>query len=425
MAALTGKRDYDAVKKALEAAGYQGEKVVLMGATDQPTNYPLAEVAADMLKRVGVNVDYQATDWGMVVQRRALTKPPADGGWNMFCTGFSGLDFFTPASHLPLRGNGKGAWFGWPDDPKIEALREAWFNAPDLAAQKKVGAEMQLQAFENVPYYPLGVAQLPTAFRPTSPACRRASRSSGTSAAPDGRTAPGHERGHRHLRRGGAPGRRGPAPRCAGASRPPPHSVARFADPLFVPTGARWPFRTVRGFGDGGICWFRAACRGPHPAGGDRHRYAVLGPRGGSTDAAGTRSPHRCSRPAAVPSAALSDVAAPDGHPGACRGSARRPGRDTLVAALLLVAARGAGTSVRRDGGTVPALAREVRPTLTLRDALPSRGRGASNQTGPAPGTWLGCRTAPRWGRAAPSHVPGVSARSTDTPSVAIVPAGV
>ena len=141
MEALTGKRDYEAVKKALVQAGYQGEKVVLMGATDQPANYPLAEVAADMLKRVGVNVDYQATDWGMVVQRRALTKPPADGGWNMFCTGFSGLDFFTPASHLPLRANGKGAWFGWPDDPKTEELREAWFNAPDLAAQKKVAEQ--------------------------------------------------------------------------------------------------------------------------------------------------------------------------------------------------------------------------------------------------------------------------------------------
>ena len=165
MAAVTGKRDYGAVKKALEAAGYAGEKVVLMVGTDQPTLNALSNVALEMLKRVGVNVDYQATDWGMVVQRRALTKPPAEGGWNLFCTGFSGLDFFTPASHLPLRGNGKGAWFGWPDDPKIEALREAWFNAPDAAAQKKIGVDIQLQAFENVPYYPLGVAQLPTAFR--------------------------------------------------------------------------------------------------------------------------------------------------------------------------------------------------------------------------------------------------------------------
>jgi peptide/nickel transport system substrate-binding protein len=112
-----------------------------------------------------VNVDYQATDWGTVVQRRALTKPPAEGGWNLFCTGFSGLDFFTPASHLPLRGNGKDAWFGWPTMPKIEELRTAWFNAPDLDAQKKIGVEIQTQAFEEVPYYPLGLAQLPTAFR--------------------------------------------------------------------------------------------------------------------------------------------------------------------------------------------------------------------------------------------------------------------
>jgi peptide/nickel transport system substrate-binding protein len=165
LSAVTRTPDYAAVKTALEKAGYQGEKVVLMGATDQPTNYPLAEVAADVLKRVGMEVDYQATDWGTVVQRRALTKPPAEGGWNLFCTGFSGLDWFTPASHLPLRGNGKNAWFGWPTLPKLEELREAWFNAEDAAAQRSIGEAMQRQAFEDVPFYPLGVAQTPTAFR--------------------------------------------------------------------------------------------------------------------------------------------------------------------------------------------------------------------------------------------------------------------
>jgi peptide/nickel transport system substrate-binding protein len=165
MSALTGPRDPAGVKKALEKAGYQGETVVLMGATDQPTNYPLALVAADMLKRVGVSVDYQATDWGTVVQRRALTKAPAEGGWNLFCTGFSGLDWFTPASHLPLRGNGKNAWFGWPTLPKLEELRDAWFNAPDLATQKKIAMEIQRQAFEDVPFYPLGMARATTAFR--------------------------------------------------------------------------------------------------------------------------------------------------------------------------------------------------------------------------------------------------------------------
>jgi peptide/nickel transport system substrate-binding protein len=163
--ALTSKRDDAKVKKDLEAAGHNGEKIVFIVGTDQPVLKALSDVAADMMKRVGLNVDYQATDWGTVVQRRALTKPPAEGGWNMFCTGFSGLDWFTPASHLPLRGNGKSAWFGWPDDPKMEALRDAWFNAPDVPSQKKVGAEMQSQAFEDVPFYPLGLAQSPTAYR--------------------------------------------------------------------------------------------------------------------------------------------------------------------------------------------------------------------------------------------------------------------
>jgi peptide/nickel transport system substrate-binding protein len=165
MSALHARPDYAKVKTALEKAGYQGEKVVFIVGTDQPVLYALSNVAFDMLKHVGVNVDYQTTDWGTVVQRRALTKPPAEGGWNLFITGFSGLDFFTPASHLPLRGNGKGAWFGWPDDAKIEQLRNAWFDAPDLPAQKKLGAEIQREAFQSVPYYPLGLANLPTAFR--------------------------------------------------------------------------------------------------------------------------------------------------------------------------------------------------------------------------------------------------------------------
>jgi peptide/nickel transport system substrate-binding protein len=54
-------------------------------------------------------------------------------------------------------------WFGWPT---LEELREAWFNAPDPAAQKQIGADVQQQAFDDVPFYPLGMIQQTTAFRP-------------------------------------------------------------------------------------------------------------------------------------------------------------------------------------------------------------------------------------------------------------------
>jgi len=165
MTALTGRRDYDKVGKDLRSAGYKGEKVALMVATDIATLKGEGDVAAEMMKRVGLNVDYQALDLGTMVQRRASKASPGQGGWSMFCTSLAASDLFTPALHMGLRGNGAQAWFGWPSSPKIEELRERWFDAATLEAQRQLAAEMQAQAFEDVPYYPLGLYYRPTAYR--------------------------------------------------------------------------------------------------------------------------------------------------------------------------------------------------------------------------------------------------------------------
>ncbi len=165
MAPLTGKRDYDRVKADLKAAGYDGGKVVVMGASDLPVIKALTGIAADMLTKCGMNVDYQMMDWGTLVLRRAKKDAPDKGGWNVFCTGFGGLDFMNPAVHLPLRGNGPNAWFGWPDDPKMESLRQDWFNAPDLATQQKICRDIQAQALHDVMYVPAGEYYQPTAFK--------------------------------------------------------------------------------------------------------------------------------------------------------------------------------------------------------------------------------------------------------------------
>ena len=165
MPTLVGERDYGAVRASLESAGYKGEKIVVMGPGDFPVLTALTEVAADMLRKSGMNVDYQTTDWGTVVQRRANKKPPDQGGWNMFCTSLAGLDTFSPAGNQALRGNGAAAWFGWPSDPDLERLRDAWFAATDLGTQKNIAAEMQLRAFQDVPYYPLGLYYRQSAYR--------------------------------------------------------------------------------------------------------------------------------------------------------------------------------------------------------------------------------------------------------------------
>jgi peptide/nickel transport system substrate-binding protein len=163
MKVLEGPRNLDKVKQDLIAAGYKGEKIVVMIASDLPVLNAMGQVGADMLQKVGMNVDLQVTDWGSVVQRRASRKPPDQGGWSVFFTSFGGIDQFTPAGHLGLRGNGTNGWFGWPTEPKLEELRAAWFAAADLSAQKKIGEAIQAEAFETVPYLPIGEYFQPTA----------------------------------------------------------------------------------------------------------------------------------------------------------------------------------------------------------------------------------------------------------------------
>jgi hypothetical protein len=115
-----------------------------------------------------------------VIQRRALRKPPDQGGWNMFCTSLAGLDVFSPAGNQALRGNGAAAWFGCPSDAELERLREAWFAAPDLDAQKKIAAEIQIQAFQDCRIIRLGCTIDNHRIVPICLACCMASRCSGT-----------------------------------------------------------------------------------------------------------------------------------------------------------------------------------------------------------------------------------------------------
>ena len=60
--------------------------------------------------------------------------------------------------------SGPDAWFGWPNAPKLEELRRAWLDAGTEEEQKRIVREMQLQAFQDVPYVPLGLIYGPTAF---------------------------------------------------------------------------------------------------------------------------------------------------------------------------------------------------------------------------------------------------------------------
>ena len=157
--------DLAALRKDVMAAGYNGEKVLFLGAADVPRITAICEVGADVLSKIGLNIDYVSTDWGTVVQRITRSQPIAEGGWSIFGSMWGGLDWDNPAGDAALRGNGKNAWFGWPTAPKLEAIRDQWLHATDTPALKSLAADMQRQAFEDAPAMPLGLYYQPVAYR--------------------------------------------------------------------------------------------------------------------------------------------------------------------------------------------------------------------------------------------------------------------
>ena len=138
-----------------------------MSPSDYPDQQAYSQVMRGLMAQLGIAVDYASMDWGTLVQRRASREPPARGGWTMFCTTYEGMTVANPASHLPLRGNGLDGWYGWPTDPEMEHMRDAWFDAPDPPAQQAICERMQRRAFDTVPFYPVGQRFLPTATRDT------------------------------------------------------------------------------------------------------------------------------------------------------------------------------------------------------------------------------------------------------------------
>src|ERR1700712_5478265 len=153
-------------KKLLAESGYDGTPVVVMAPGDVVTLKAQPIVAAQLLRDAGFKVDVQATDWQTVVTRRASQKPPKEGGWNMFFTNWAAADVVNPIASLPVSGKGKsGGWFGWPEDARLEELRDAYARSSSPDAQKKIAAELQARVYDEVIYIPLGQYTAPSAWR--------------------------------------------------------------------------------------------------------------------------------------------------------------------------------------------------------------------------------------------------------------------
>ncbi len=167
-----GSEPYRAVdvaraKRLMAEAGYNGERIVLLGTPQLGPINAMTQVLAQSLTRAGVDVDVQMTDFATMLQRiNARDKPIGAGGYHLFTYYAVGSSWFHPLMNVSLDLSCKaGGWPGFPCDPKGEALRQAFLAAPDEASRKAAFDVLQDELWTFLPYIPAGQFDVANAYR--------------------------------------------------------------------------------------------------------------------------------------------------------------------------------------------------------------------------------------------------------------------
>ena len=167
-----GAPDLRQARDLLAASGYAGAPIVVLDPVDNPILSGLTAVTVGQLRRIGAAVKTVTADTATVFVRRASTQPPDKGGWNLFHTISLGLEVESPLTNFalasPCRTEASGpppGWYGWPCDAGIEALRDAWAEAPGQAERDRISSQLQAAAAQSLPFIPVGRIDAPVAYR--------------------------------------------------------------------------------------------------------------------------------------------------------------------------------------------------------------------------------------------------------------------
>ena len=162
------KPDLEKAKALLKESGYDGRPVVFMQPSDLAANFNATVVVAEGMRKAGFKVDIQPLDWGTLSQRRS-NKGPVDannkGGWNLFITVATALDASTPLTNPYLATPCPNEVAGFPCDEELQRLRRSWWESTDEAERARLADQIQVRAYQVVPYINGGQWKQYTAVR--------------------------------------------------------------------------------------------------------------------------------------------------------------------------------------------------------------------------------------------------------------------
>src|SRR5207302_9856581 len=110
-----------------------------------------------LLGQAGFKADMQWMDWRTVATRRTKKDPADKGGWSAFHTYAIAADILNPISAQWMVADPAKAWFGWPSDPEVEKLRDAYARETDPVKGKALALAVQNRMLETAQYGGLGL----------------------------------------------------------------------------------------------------------------------------------------------------------------------------------------------------------------------------------------------------------------------------
>jgi peptide/nickel transport system substrate-binding protein len=160
------KKDIPEAKRLLKEAGYNGEKVYFIDIVDLHPEHEQGLLAMDNLRAIGMNVEAISADVATFFALSGKKEKPGEGGWNLAQFYADSVNFSEPLTNTVLRTGGvNNAGSGWPDNPKIEALKGEFLAARTPEDQQRIADAIQKEAYDFSLTAVTGQFQLIRAFR--------------------------------------------------------------------------------------------------------------------------------------------------------------------------------------------------------------------------------------------------------------------
>jgi peptide/nickel transport system substrate-binding protein len=155
----------DRAKALLKESGYKGERVVLLHAATSAALNPTGLVEADILKRIGFNVDTLTSDFATIAARRVNKGPVSEGGWSAIPVIWSAIDLVNPLSDPAVFNNCNRYNPGWYCDEDLTELLRQYAVAADEEQRHDLAGQIQKAFHRNVNFVLGGQLSAPMAYR--------------------------------------------------------------------------------------------------------------------------------------------------------------------------------------------------------------------------------------------------------------------